>query len=116
VKRLDIADLLRNDEEIRAWLSVNLEEGTSDEIARALFTACRARGVTKVARAAGLTGEQLARALRPSAKLPMQLLLKLVHALGLQLDVKPRPKTRSRAARGAGSRAAARTASNARRR
>jgi len=112
----DVVDFLRTDTEIAAWLSVNLEEGSPDELLHALFDACRARGLGKVARAAGLTTEQLARALRPKAKLPMQLLLKLVHALGLQFDVKPRQKTRSRAGDRVGSRTAPRATSAARRR
>ncbi|NBQ16158.1 MAG: putative addiction module antidote protein [Proteobacteria bacterium] len=112
----DVVDFLRTDTEIAAWLSVNLEEGSPDELLHALFDACRARGLGKVARAAGLTTEQLARALRPKAKLPMQLLLKLVHTLGLQFDVKPRQKTRSRAGDRVGSRSATRPAPAARRR
>ena len=112
----DVVDFLRTDTEIAAWLSVNLEEGSPDELLHALFDTCRARGLGKVARAAGLTTEQLARALRPKAKLPMQLLLKLVHALGLQLEVKPRRKTRSRAGDRVGSRTAPRATSAARRR
>ena len=48
----DVVDFLRTDTEIAAWLSVNLEEGSPDELLHALFDACRARGLGKVARAA----------------------------------------------------------------
>ena len=54
IKPFDVVDFLRTDEEIAAWISVNLSEESIDEILHALFDACRARGMGKVARLAGL--------------------------------------------------------------
>jgi probable addiction module antidote protein len=99
LKRLDLADLLRNDEEIRAWLSVNLEDGSVDEILRAFFTACRARGIGRVARASGLGRESLYKALAPNAHPRFETILKLVRAFGLMFELKVAPKdVRRRAA------------------
>lgn len=85
----DVVDYLRTDEEIAAWLAVHFEEGSMDEILRALFDACRARGMGKVAQAAGLGRESLYKALAPKAHPRFETVLKLIRAFGLVLDVKP---------------------------
>ncbi len=86
----DAADYLLNTSDVAIFLSDALEEGHADEVLHALVTCCRARGAGKVARRAGMTLDQLARALRPKAVTPLQVLMTIVHALGLQLEVKPR--------------------------
>jgi probable addiction module antidote protein len=98
----DVVDFLRTDEEIAAWLAVHFEEGSMDEILRALFDACRARGMGKVAQSAGLGRESLYKALAPKAHPRFETVLKLIRAFGLVLDVKPatdggerRPKSRA---------------------
>jgi probable addiction module antidote protein len=98
----DVIDFLRTDEEIAAWLAVHFEEGSMDEILRALFDACRARGMGKVAQSAGLGRESLYKALAPKAHPRFETVLKLIRAFGLVLDVKPatdggarRPKSRA---------------------
>jgi probable addiction module antidote protein len=85
----DVVDFLRTDEEIAAWLAVHFEEGSMDEILRALFDACRARGMGKVAQSAGLGRESLYKALAPKAHPRFETVLKLIRAFGLALDVKP---------------------------
>jgi probable addiction module antidote protein len=85
----DVVDFLRTDEEIAAWLAVHFEEGSMDEILRALFDACRARGMGKVAQSAGLGRESLYKALAPKAHPRFETVLKLIRAFGLVLDVKP---------------------------
>jgi probable addiction module antidote protein len=98
----DVVDYLRTDEEIAAWLAVHFDEGSLDEILRALFDACRARGMGKVAQSAGLGRESLYKALAPKAHPRFETVLKLISAFGLVLDVKPatdggarRPKSRA---------------------
>jgi probable addiction module antidote protein len=98
----DVVDYLRTDEEIAAWLAVHFEEGSMDEILRALFDVCRARGMGKVAQSAGLGRESLYKALAPKAHPRFETVLKLTRAFGLVLDVKPaadggarRPKSRA---------------------
>jgi probable addiction module antidote protein len=85
----DVVDFLRTDEEIAAWLAVHFEEGSMDEILRALFDVCRARGMGKVAQSAGLGRESLYKALAPKAHPRFETVLKLIRAFGLALDVKP---------------------------
>ncbi len=85
----DVVDYLRTDKEIAAWLAVHFEEGSMDEILRALFDVCRARGMGKVAQAAGLGRESLYKALAPKAHPRFETVLKLIRAFGLVLDVKP---------------------------
>ena len=98
----DVVDFLRTDEEIAAWISVNLEEGSIDEILHALFDACRARGMGKVARSAGLGREGLYKALAPGAHPRFETILKLLRGFGLVLAVKPAPSAPRPARRRAG--------------
>ena len=58
----DAADYLLNTSDVAIFLSDALEEGHADEVLHALATCCRARGAGKVARRAGMTLDQLARA------------------------------------------------------
>ena len=49
--------------------------------------------MTEVARASGLSREALYRALRPSSHPRFETILKVVHAMGLQISVQPTPGT-----------------------
>ena len=59
----DLAEYLKTDEDIAAYLTLVIEEGDASELAHALGVAARARGMTQVARDAGLSRESLYRAL-----------------------------------------------------
>ena len=52
-------------------------------------TIARAKGMTEVARASGLTREALYKALRPTSQPRFDTIMKVVHALGLQISVQP---------------------------
>ena len=52
----DPAEHLKTDEDIALYLSVALEDDDSSELMHALGVVARARGMTEVARAAGLNG------------------------------------------------------------
>jgi probable addiction module antidote protein len=112
----DAADYLLNTSDVAIFLSDALEAGHADEVVHALATCCRARGAGKVARRAGMSLEQLARALRPKAVPPVAVLMKVVQALGLQLEVKPRKARTAAKAQSRAKPAARRTAAGSRRR
>jgi probable addiction module antidote protein len=112
----DAADYLLNTSDVAIFLSDALEEGDADEVLHALATCCRARGAGKVARRAGMNVEQLARALRPKAVPPLAVLMKVVHALGLQLEVKPRKARTAAKSQARAKPAARRSTASARRR
>lgn len=85
----DVAPQLRNPEEMAAYLDAWLEEAPNDVagIARALGDIARAKGMTDVARDAGLSRESLYRALSENGNPGLSTVLRVVRALGLRLRV-----------------------------
>jgi probable addiction module antidote protein len=95
----DPADYLIGEEDVAGFLSESLSDGRMDEILHSFFTACRARGIGKIARASGLGRESLYKALAPNAHPRFETILKLVRAFGLMFELKVAPKdVRRRAA------------------
>jgi probable addiction module antidote protein len=92
----DPADHLETEEDMAAYLEAALEEGDPALVAAALGDIARAKGMTQVAREAGLGRESLYKALSPSGNPELATILKVVAALGLQLHAAPA------AAKGAG--------------
>jgi probable addiction module antidote protein len=85
----DPADHLRTDEDMAAYLEAALEEGDPNLVTAALGDIARAKGMTQVAREAGLGRESLYKALSPSGNPEFATILKVVAALGLQLHATP---------------------------
>ena len=85
--KYDVADHLRTPEERAAYLEACLEEAGGDAafIAKALGDIARAKGMTQVARDAGLSRESLYKALSGERSPGFDTILKVVGALGLQL-------------------------------
>ena len=85
--RYDVAEHLRTQEEMAAYLEACLEEAEGDAafIAKALGDIARAKGMTQVARDAGLSRESLYKALSGDRSPGFDTILKVVGALGLQL-------------------------------
>lgn len=85
--RYDVADHLRTPEEMAAYLEACLEEAPGDAafIARALGDIARAKGMTQVARDAGLSRESLYKALSGARSPDFDTVLRVVGALGLRL-------------------------------
>lgn len=91
----DPAEHLRTEEDMVAYLEAALEEGEPTLVAAALGDIARAKGMTQVARDAGLGRESLYKALSPSGNPEFSTILKVIAALGLQLHAAP---ARSKAA------------------
>ena len=85
----DPADHLRTDEDMAAYLEAALEEADPTLVAAALGDIARAKGMTQVAREAGLGRESLYKALSPAGNPEFATILKVVAALGLQLHATP---------------------------
>ncbi len=85
----DPAEHLKTEEDMAAYLEAALEEGGSTLIAAALGDIARAKGMTQVSREAGLCRESLYTALSPSGNPEFSTILKVIHALGLQLHAAP---------------------------
>lgn len=87
----DVAEHLRTPEEMAAYLDAWLEEAPDDAagIARALGDIARAKGMTQVAKDAGLSRESLYRALSADGNPSFATVLKVARALGVKLHVGP---------------------------
>ena len=85
--RYDVAEHLRTPEEMAAYLEACIEEEDGDAafIAKALGDIARARGMSQIARDAGLSKESLAKALYGEQSPSFDTILKVVNALGLKL-------------------------------
>ena len=83
----DVAEQLRTPEEMAAYLDAWFEEAPDDAagIARALGDIARARGMTQVARDAGLSRESLYKALSEDGNPSFATILKVARALGVRL-------------------------------
>jgi probable addiction module antidote protein len=84
----DAAEYLDSPEAVAAYLSEAFETGDADYVARALGTAARARGMTSVAREAGLSRENLYRSLGTDVHTEFATVMKVLNALGVQLAAK----------------------------
>ena len=85
----DLAEQLKTDEDIACYLSLVLAENDPSELTHALGVIARARGMTEVARASGLTREALYKALRPNAQPRFDTIARVCRALGVQLTAAP---------------------------
>jgi probable addiction module antidote protein len=83
----DVAEQLRTPEEMAAYLDAWFAEAPDDAagIARALGDIARARGMTQVARDAGLSRESLYKALSEDGNPSFATVLKVARALGVRL-------------------------------
>jgi probable addiction module antidote protein len=83
----DVAEHLRTPEEMAAYLDAWLEEAPDDAtgIAKALGNIARAKGMTQVAKDAGLSRESLYRALGAGGNPSFSTVLKVAKALGVKL-------------------------------
>lgn len=87
----DVAEHLRTPEEMAAFLDAWLDEAPDDVsgIARALGDIARAKGMSQVAREAGLSRESLYRALSADGNPSFATVLKVARALGVRLHAQP---------------------------
>lgn len=89
--RYDVAEHLRTPEEMAAYLEACFEESKGDAsfVAKALGDIARAKGMTQVARDAGLSRESLYKALSGERTPGFDTILKVVQALGIELHAAP---------------------------
>ncbi len=83
----DMANYLGSEEETAEYLRQVLEDGDPSELAAALGDIARARGMTELARASGLSRESLYKSLSGERAPSSDTLFKVIHALGFKLTL-----------------------------
>jgi probable addiction module antidote protein len=85
----DITEHLDSEQAIAEYITIVLEENDPAALADALGSVARARGMTDIAKASGLTREALYKALRPNAQPRFETVSKVCAALGVRLVAQP---------------------------
>ena len=86
-KTFDIAEHLNSPEDIRTFLQEVVETGDESDFIHALNTAARAKGMTEVAKAAGVTRASLYKSLSEGGNPNFSTISKVTKALGCKLSV-----------------------------
>lgn len=82
----DAADYLDDEATIAEYLTASLEDPNPDVFLAAVRDVARARGMTQLAKDAGLGRESLYKALTPGSKPRYDTVLRVLHALGIKLS------------------------------
>ena len=85
----DVTDYLTDDKAIADYLTAVLEDGDAALLAVALGDIARARGMTDIAKSAGITREALYKALRADSAPRFDTIQKVCGALGVKLVAQP---------------------------
>jgi probable addiction module antidote protein len=85
VTEFDVTEYLDSDEAIAEYLRLAMEDGDTDFLLAAIGDVARARGMTEIARSAGLGRESLYKALAPGAKPRFDTIFRVLRAMGIQL-------------------------------
>lgn len=89
LKPFDAAKYLETEEDFAELLTDAMETGDAAYIANALGVVARARGMTQVAKDAGVTREALYKALSPTGDPKLSTLLGVMKALGVKFVAAP---------------------------
>lgn len=85
----DASEYLETDEDIAAYLNAVIEEGDPALLQAALGDVAKARGMSSIAREAGVSRESLYKSLSANGNPSFQTISKVSRALGLQMCFTP---------------------------
>ena len=85
----DAAEYVNSAEDIAAYLTTVIEENDPALLAAALGDIARARGMSQVAKDAGIAREALYKALRPGSEPRFETISRVCAALGVRLVAQP---------------------------
>lgn len=88
----DASEFLGDEEMIFAYMNAAFEDGDPALVSAALGDIARARGMTQIAKAAGVSRESLYRALSADGNPEFSTIMKVMKAMGLQLSIEPASK------------------------
>ena len=87
--KFDIADYLDSNEMVAEYLNAVLEEGNEIEIITAIGNVAKAIGMTKIAEETGMSRPSLYKALSEGAKPQFATIMKVLKAIGGQIQINP---------------------------
>lgn len=87
--KFEIADYLGNKEMIAEYLNTVLEEGSHADVINAIGHIAKAIGMTKIAEETGMSRPSLYKALSAGAKPQFETIMKVLKAIGAQIQVSP---------------------------
>lgn len=95
--KYDVSEYLRTPQEMAAYLEMCIEESNGDAafIAKALGDIAKAKGMSQVARDAGLSRESLYKALSGDRSPGFDTILKVISALGIRLHAEAAHTTKA---------------------
>lgn len=88
-RKFDIAELLETEADVQAFLNEAAESGDASDFVHALGIAARAKGMTEVARQAGVTRASLYKSLADGGNPQFDTIFRVCHALGVKLAAQP---------------------------
>lgn len=94
-KSFDAAEYLDSPEMIAAYLTEAFESDDPSVIAMAIGTVARSQGMGTIAEKAGLSRENLYRSLGGDAKPEFATVIKVLHAMGINLVAQPQHGTKA---------------------
>lgn len=83
----DMAETLKTEEDIVTYLNIVLEENDPAELAHALGVIAKAKGMTQIAKEAGIGREALYKALRHDSAPRFDTINRVLNAIGLKITV-----------------------------
>ncbi len=86
----DPADYLSSEDDILDYLKIWMEDGSPQEIARAIGDIARSKGMSDIAKKSGLGRQALYNALSENGNPTLETLTAVLDALGLELTVQKR--------------------------
>lgn len=89
LKIFDPAEYITSDEAAAAYINEALAENDATLLASAIGDVARARGMTEIAKSAGIARESLYKALRQNSQPRIETITSVLTALGLRLVVLP---------------------------
>ena len=87
--KFEIADYLESNEMIAEYLNTVLEEGNSADLTIAIGHVAKAIGMSKIAEKTGMSRPSLYKALSNGAKPQFETIMKVLKAIGGQINIKP---------------------------
>ena len=89
ISKFEIADYLDNNEMIAEYLNTVLAEGNDSDVIIAIGHIAKSIGMTKIAQETGLSQPSLYKALSNGAKPQFETIMKILKAIGGQIQIHP---------------------------